>query len=88
MNQMNRFISNKTEFYLGLITTVGVAFLMPMLVTMEALNSWAFLGYLYLLPGIGVILHALYPTLHPEEKESILPGIAGRILRSKEKETA
>ena len=84
---MDRFISNKAEFYLGLITTVCVAFLMPMLVTMGACNAWAFLGYLYLFPGIGVIFHALYPTLQREEKESILPGIIGRILHCKEKET-
>ena len=57
---MKEFVSPEAEFYFGLLTTVAVAFLMPMLVTMGACNAWAFLGYIYLPTGIGMILHSLY----------------------------
>lgn len=62
---MKRLLYPEAEFYLGLLTTVSVVFLMPMLITMEVCNTWAFLGYIYLPPGIGMIFHALYR----EEKE-------------------
>jgi hypothetical protein len=86
---VRKFISVEAEFYLGLLTTLLVAFLIPMLVSSTHSSSWPFLGYLYLPVGMGIILHASVDTLDPKEKESLLSslGILGRLLDRKEKET-
>jgi hypothetical protein len=57
---MKRLISTATEFYIGLISAFGIAFLIPLLVTTGACTGWAFLGYLYLPIGFGLLGHALY----------------------------
>jgi hypothetical protein len=86
---VRKFISAEAEFYLGLLTTLLVAFLIPMLVSAKESSSWPFLGYLYLPVGMGIILHASVDTLDPTEKESLISslGILGRLLARKKKET-
>jgi peptidoglycan/LPS O-acetylase OafA/YrhL len=87
---VRKFISVEAEFYLGLLTTLLVAFLIPMLVSIKGSTSpWPFLGYLYLPVGMGIIIHASVDTLDPKEKESLLSslGILGQLLYRKEKET-
>ena len=86
---MRKFISAEAEFYLGLLTTLLVALLIPMLVSATESSSWPFLGYLYLPVGIVIILHASLDTLDPTEKGSIISslGILGRLLARQEKET-
>jgi len=61
------FFSSRAEFYLGLVTVACVAFVMPMLVTLEVSSGWAFLGYIYLPFGLGIMIHSFYR----EEKEQL-----------------
>jgi hypothetical protein len=59
------FISPRVEFYFGFITLACVAFVMPMLVTMEVWGGWAFWGYIYIPFSVGIMIHSFYR----EEKE-------------------
>ncbi|MFP4641605.1 MAG: hypothetical protein ACLFPU_05450 [Dehalococcoidia bacterium] len=53
-------MSTKTEFYLGLFSSLIVAFIIPFIVTVLECSALLFLIYLYLPAGVALILHAIY----------------------------
>ena len=58
-------MSTKTEFYVGLVSTMAVMFLMPLISSALEIGLWPFIGYLYLGVGMYFIGHAI----RTEEKE-------------------
>ncbi len=62
-------MTTKTEFYLGLFSSLIVAFIIPLIVTALECSVLLFLVYLYLPAGVGLIAHALYE----EERKHLSP---------------
>ena len=58
---MSKLSSARVEFYVGVITILLVAFLIPLGITIRESGCWyQFLGYLYIPIGLILVVHALY----------------------------
>ncbi len=55
---MKNSVSSQFEFYFGLISTLVVAFIIPLIVTITECSHLLFLFYIYIIPGAAMILHA------------------------------
>jgi len=64
-------VSTKTEFYVGLVSTMIIAFLMPLFSSAFDIGLWPFIGYLLMGATAPMIGHALYL----EEKKYLEVGV-------------
>lgn len=75
-------MTTRMEFYLGLFSSLIVAFIIPFIVTVFECSALLFLLYLYLPAGIGLMVHAFYE----EEREYLGTDPGGNSSEQSEQE--